>query len=394
MDFESNSKEKKKPTNENEKDDKDMAMGLEALSRVKKGKGEKLSDFMQKRLDDIKDKTSDGNIEEMIKNDPERSEDWADLNKGLGQLEEIKREKKETVKMQEEDYKKSLEKIKKLQQETGMDLSQTIESFEKVQEVEQEDGEKPDDMEEKEEKMKKEGKKYENELKVGDKFNIMVALNSGKDIAMDFNPKEHRIEFTADNKKTSLTAGEIIGMGFNVSGNPAEQKYLSVFDGKLIISGLDYQKKAADDYIKNDPNRLEDFKKTIQSFIDQKKPIPPLFQHVNETYFQKKDGVGKEEVEQQNTRGTESASDNNMEDEGGKEQNFESEKEEAEGDFLKTLESFEILHGEMTKEKKKKIIDETLKEIRTAADDDYIDLALAKGIKKARQAFAEMKREK
>lgn len=69
-------------------------------------------------------------------------------------------------------------------------------------------------------------------------------------------------------------------------------------------------------------------------------------------------------------------------------------KMESVDDFLKVFESFDLLNEEIGKEEKEKIILEVTGAINEAKDDDFIDLALAKGIKKIKKIVEEIIREK
>ncbi|MFA6257776.1 MAG: zinc ribbon domain-containing protein [Candidatus Paceibacterota bacterium] len=66
-----------------------------------------------------------------------------------------------------------------------------------------------------------------------------------------------------------------------------------------------------------------------------------------------------------------------------KKESLEDQKKSAIDDFLKTLKSQEILVGEFSKDQKDKLIEETTREIEEAIDSDFVDLAMAKGMKKA-----------
>jgi hypothetical protein len=76
------------------------------------------------------------------------------------------------------------------------------------------------------------------------------------------------------------------------------------------------------------------------------------------------------------------------------EKSLEDQKKEAEDIFLKTLKMHEIRVGDFPENDRKKLIEDTLKEIKEAIDEDFVDLAVAKGMKRALDFAKDLKRTK
>lgn len=91
-----------------------------------------------------------------------------------------------------------------------------------------------------------------------------------------------------------------------------------------------------------------------------------------------------EEVSPVETNKTEGAVENNLTTNKSekKKESLEDQKKSSIEDFLKILKSQEILVGEFLKDQKEKLVEETTREIEEAADSDFVDLAMAKGMKK------------
>jgi hypothetical protein len=211
-------------------------------------------------------------------------------------------------------------------------FEQNIDQQAKEEEISKENAEKEQSMLEAgakmSEKVKESGFVNLNELASGD--NLKMEIEPGTKLEVDLGRERIRLE-------TKYALANKLG----------ENKYLSILNGQLIVSDLDYTKNLIDERIKNSPEDLDDFKKSIESLEKNNKPLTGALQYIKESYLQ--------EEHKETETGTEKISSNEEDTKQEKVVNLEKEKDEAVKDFLETLEAQELLLGENLPENEKKI---------------------------------------
>ncbi|MFC1756339.1 zinc ribbon domain-containing protein [Patescibacteria group bacterium] len=257
--------------------------------------------------------------------------------------------------------------------------------------------------EEKEQEMIETGKKLIEEMADGEPISISN-LAQGENLKTNIDPGT-KFEINQGDINIVLETKHMVG------NKLSEDKYLNLVNGELTVADFEYTQGVIDKSIIDFPEDLEDYKKAIALSEEKGEELTDTLRYVKEKHlsdneeekvkvcdkcgaentignnFCIKCGNGFRKEEQGNHQGetvekksVEKASDSHGNESQGDE--LAQEKEESIKDFREFLE----LKSEFPEEEREKIKKETIDAINNAEDDDFVDLALSKGIKRVKEA--------